>query len=331
MKEFEYVTSDSFSSAAKFLADDSTAGATLVKAGGVDVVDRLKEGLDSPKRLLNLRSLRGKSDPIREDDGAGEIAIDALASLAEAASHEAVQQKLPALAEAAGHAATPQIRNVATVGGNLCQKPRCWYYRSADFKCLKNGGSTCYSIEGDNRYHAIVGAGVCHIVHPSNIAPALLAYGGRLRIVRHSAGKLTERVVELDDFFRVPPNPQDDENVLVSGELIREIIVPAKTPARSGYVELREKQSFDWPLVSCAVDLSNAEKPRVVLGAVAPIPWRLKPVERLLTGAEIDEPLIEKAGAAAMRDLTPMSGNAYKVKLVGVAVERAIRQACGLS
>lgn len=331
MNRFEYVTPDSFAGAAKFLSEQHAAGSTLVKAGGIDVVDRLKEGIDKPARLLNLRPLRRESDGIRRDAQRGGIVIDALTTLAELAADASVREALPALAVAAADAATPQVRNLATVGGNLCQKPRCWYYRSADYKCLKNGGTTCYSVEGDNRYHAIVGAGACHIVHPSNIAPALLAYGAQMRVVGHAAGKPTERTVAADDFFRVPPDPQDNENTLEPGELIREVFVPTRTPVRAAYIEFREKQSFDWPLVSCAVDLSDAANPRVVLGAVAPIPWRLKPVERLIAGAELNDASVDEAKATAMRGLRPMTHNSYKVPLVGVVVQRALRQAAGLS
>jgi xanthine dehydrogenase YagS FAD-binding subunit len=220
------------------------------------------------------------------------------------------------------------VRNTATVGGNLCQKPRCWYYRSQDFDCLKKGGPTCYAQHGDNRYHAIFGASACHIVHPSNIAVPLLGQGASLRLVRSQHGKRVERTVSLDEFFRVPISPRDDENVLGRGELVREVLVPLKGAGkRAAYIEAREKQSFDWPLVSCAVNLNEPSKPRVVLGAVAPIPWRLEKVEKLIAGRQLSDGVVERAKNVAMDGALPMSHNGYKLRLVGALVEQALRQA----
>lgn len=327
MNAFEYVTADNFQAAAAFL-EKHPGDDTLVKAGGIDVLDRLKEGLATPDRLLNLRPPRRPADPVRTSADGQEIVINALATLAEVAAQPHVRACLPALADAADHAATPQIRNVATVGGNLCQTPRCWYYRSQDYRCLKKGGATCYAIHGDNRYHAVFGAGACHIVHPSNLAVPLLACGAAVRLVRQGSGRAEQRDVMLDDFFRVPTNPRDAENILEPGELIQEVrIAEEKTGPRSAYLELREKQSFDWPMVSCAVNLNDAGKPRVVLGAVAPIPWRLPEVEALLTGRDLTDALIDEAKALATQGANPMAHNEYKVQLVGVALARALRQA----
>jgi xanthine dehydrogenase YagS FAD-binding subunit len=329
MKSFEYVTAQSFAAAAGFL-QDRPDGDTLVKAGGIDLLDRLKERLDTPKRLLNIRRASGPAGGIAKTGEHGtDITISATTTLTEIASHSEIRQRYPALAQAAEHTATPQIRNVATLGGNLCQKPRCWYYRSQDYRCLKKGGATCFAVNGDNRHHAIFGAGACHIVHPSNLAVPLLAYGATLRLLKHQAGKPHQRNVLLDDFFHVPPDPQQDENQLGSGELIFEVSLPLQKSdrPRSAYVELREKQSFDWPMVSCAVNLRDRSHPRVVLGAVAPIPRRLTAVESLLANRELSDSLIDEAKAVATRDANPMSHNAYKVQLVGVVLERTLRLA----
>ena len=183
-------------------------------------------------------------------------------------------------------------------------------------------------MHGDNRYHAVIGAGACHIVHPSNLAVPLLAYGAQVRVVRQQDGKPSQRVVALDDFFRVPTNPQHDEHTLEPGELIEAVLVPLTAAGpRAAYVEVREKQSFDWPLVSCAANLNVAAQPRVVLGAVAPIPWRLKDVEKLIAGQALTDELMAAARAAAARGAEPMSHNNYKVTLVGVLVEDALRAA----
>lgn len=327
MNPFEYSTAQNFEAAAARL-EKAKAGETLVKAGGIDVLDRLKERLDTPKAIINLRlaPIQPARIQMRETDGV--VTVDALATLSQVGGHPEIVKRFPALAQACNEAATPQVRNAATVGGNLCQKPRCWYYRSADFNCLKKGGSTCYSVEGDNRYHAIFGAGACHIVHPSNAAISLLALGASVRLVRAAGGKPSERTVKLDEFFRVPANPQDDENVLEFGELIREVSIPLSAAGpRSAYLEAREKTSFDWPLVACAVNLNDPTQPRIVLGAVAPIPWRLPKVEQLIAGKKLDDALFSSVRESAAAGARPMTHNAYKVQLVGVMVERALREA----
>ena len=188
-----------------------------------------------------------------------------------------IRAKFTAIAEAAGEAATPQIRNLGTVGGNILQRPRCWYFRNPDVNCLKKGGDTCYSIGGLNRYHAILGGGPSFIVHPSNLAPALIAMRASATIV----GPAGQRSVELEKFFTLPTVDAKRENSLKPGEIITEVIVPAPSAGvRSHYLEAREKQSFDWPLVSVAIVIDSApgaktvRDARVVMGAVAPMPWR---------------------------------------------------------
>ena len=327
MNRFEYLLPESFEAAVTLLAQARPQAAPLVKAGGIDVLDRLKEGLEAPRRVLNLLALRNGAAPVRRAS-AETIEIDALATLAEVAGHELIRKLFPALAQAAGHTATPQIRNVATVAGNLCQKPRCWYFRSQDYTCLKKGGSTCYAVEGDNRYHAVVGAGACHIVHPSNLAPVLLTAGARIGTIAAGPTGPTQRTIAIDEFFRVPADPRDDEHTLRPGELIQTIELPTSAGGpRAAYVELREKQSFDWPLVSCAANLNDPANPRVVLGAVAPIPWRVKVAERVLAGSPLDDRTIDRAARLAAEGCEPMSRNAYKVELVAPAVADALRQA----
>lgn len=327
MNAYDYLTAKSFDAATQHLAEADTKG-LLVKAAGIDVLDRLKEGIDRPRVILNLRQIRPKGEAMRVDGG--DLVIHALTTLAVVGGDERIAKHFPAVAQSASHAATPQIRNAATVGGNLCQKPRCWYYRSHDYPCLKKGGGTCFAVEGDNRYHAVVGAGSCHIVHPSNMAVPLMAYDASVRLVRHGKGGMASRDVKLDDFYRVPFNPQDDEHILEPDELIQEIRVPtAAGGPRSGYVEIRHKQSFDWPMVTCAVNLNDPVKPRIVLGAVAPIPWRLKRVEALVAGKELTDELIAEARKLSMRGMQPMRDNAYKVQLVGAALEDALRKASG--
>lgn len=331
MKAFEYITPESYDAATAFLAKNKDGG-TLVKSGGIDLLDRLKERIDTPARVVNLRRLYEPKGSIERREKDKSLAIHALTTLADVAANSDVRKLFPALADACGHAATPQVRNVATIGGNLCQKPRCWYLRSLDFHCLKKGGDTCYAVEGDNRFHAIFGAGACHIVHPSNAAVPLLAYGASVRVIQSEGGRTTERIVPLDEFFRVPANPQDNENILEPGEIVREVLIPlAAGGAKSGYVELREKQSFDWPLVTCAVNLNDAKNPRVVLGAVAPIPWRLRNVESLLSGGDVNAALVKKAASVSTEGAKPMTQNGYKMQQVPEVVSQALRQAAKLA
>ncbi len=325
MNAFEYVSAKELGAAANFLRT-AEKGATLVKAGGVDVVDRLKERLAAPKAVLNILPLRPAATISAED---GSTNLHALATLAEIAGHADARSRLAVLAEAAGEAASPQIRNVATLGGNVCQKPRCWYFRGSEFKCLKKGGDLCYAVNGDNRYHAVFGAGACHIVHPSNTAAALLALAAEFVVASAGAdGKTALRTIAADEFFRVPADPTMDENTLEPGDLIEHVHVPAASHGpRSAYYDVREKQAFDWPLAACAANLNTADRPRIVLGAVAPIPWRLKKVEELIAGKSIDDALLTQARKLSMEGAKPMTGNGYKVQLVGVVVERALRLA----
>jgi xanthine dehydrogenase YagS FAD-binding subunit len=311
MNRFEYVTPKSVKEATGLLG-----GTAAAKAGGTDLVARMKDRLDAPARLVNLldlKELRG----VTADDGG--LKAGALVTLAELAAHPAARKWYAALAQAAAEAATPQVRNVATVGGNLCQRPRCWYFRAAEFHCLKKGGEKCFALDGENQYHAIFGGEKCPIVHPSNLGPALVALDGKV----HVAGKEGARVVAAADFFA-----SDDvarENTLKEGELVTAIEAPAGW--RSAYVEVREKQSFDWPLVACALAVKGGDKveaARVVLGAVAPRPWRSEAAEKALVGKSLkDEKAVAKAAEAAVEGAKPLRNNGYKPALVKAMVARA--------
>jgi len=327
MKTFELISAKSFEAAARVAAGTKAAD-TLVKAGGIDLLDRMKERLDTPLRVLNIKPIAAESARAITRDKDGGITIGALATLTQIAEHEDIRRYLPGLAKACGDAATPQVRNVATLGGNLCQKPRCWYYRNLDIVCFKKGGDTCYSVFGDNRYHAIVGTKNCHIVHPSNAALPLAAANATVVVIKHDAGKLTERLVSMDDFYKVPDDPKDNEHTLANDELIKEVRIPKSAlGTRSAYIEIREKQSFDWPLVSCSVNLNDKTAPRVVLGAVAPIPWRLTAVEAKLAGKELTDKLIDECAEIAAEGMESMSGNGFKLPMVGVIVKRTLTAA----
>lgn len=298
----------------------------VVKAGGVDLLDRMKEGIDAPARLVNLRGAGGL-DGIADGD---EIAIGPLATLAAIESHAIVRNKLPALAQACAHAATPQIRNMATIGGNLVQRPRCWYFRSSEFHCRKKGGSICYAQHGENQLHAVVANSTCAIVHPSSIATALVAYGASVTL-RSKAG---ERALPLEQFFALPDRDVTRENVLGDGELIASVKVPAPAGGtRAAYHKQTEKESFDWPLADVAVVLTldgrACKRASIVLGAAAPVPWRAKTSEAILTGRLVDERAATAAANAALQEATPLAHNGYKLALFRAVVRRTILAAVG--
>lgn len=325
MNRFEVVTPADLIHAGKLLAEPYHAAL----AGGVDLLDLLKQRVVGPKTLVNLKTLPGIGtiDP----DGAGGIRVGALVKLHEVSVNPAVGRNFAALADAAGQAATPQIRNLATVGGNLLQRPRCWYFRNPNVSCLKKGGDTCYAAKGLNRYHAILGGGPSFIVHPSNLAPALIAFGASAKLI----GPEGERTVALEEFFTLPKTDPTRENVLKPGEVLTQVLIPAPPRgARSVYLEAREKQSFDWPLVSVATviatDAGVVRHARVVMGAVAPIPWRSPEAEKAVTGSHLDADTATRGAEAALKPAAPLADNRYKVPMARALVRRAIMRAGGI-
>jgi xanthine dehydrogenase YagS FAD-binding subunit len=317
MNRFEWVTATSIDDAVAHLA----AGA-VAKAGGIDLLDRMKEGIDAPGRLVNLRAVPAMN---QITSGKSALRIGALATLAEVAASAEIRRRFPALAQAAGAAATPQIRNAATIGGNLLQRPRCWYFRSAEFHCLKKGGGECFGIPGENRYHAIAGNGVCAAVNPSSTAVPLVAYGARLEI----ANAKGTRDVALEEFFVRPDDDVSRDNALAPGELVTAVLVPAPSAGtRSAYVEQGEKESFDWPLADAAavleMDGSTVRRASLVLGAAAAVPLRAREAEAFLRGKAIDAGVAREAARIAMAGATPLEKNEYKVALFHAIVARAL-------
>jgi xanthine dehydrogenase YagS FAD-binding subunit len=255
------------------------------------------------------------------------LKVGAAVKIADLVEHAVARKMFPALVTAAEGVGTPQIRNMGTVGGNIMQRPRCWYFRNEEFNCLKKGGSRCFAVEGENQFHAIFGDSPCHIVHPSTLAVPLIAYGGRVKV----AGPQGEREIEADKFFVMPDRNMYGETVLEPNELVTEVVLPMTPNTKSALYEVKFKQSHDWPIVMAAVALrmngTTVESARVVLGAVAPIPWRSQAAEAALKGKAIDETVASKAADAALADAKPMSGNAYKVQVAKVALRRAIMKA----
>jgi xanthine dehydrogenase YagS FAD-binding subunit len=296
----------------------------VLKAGGVDLADLMKEGIVAPRRIVNLRSVRGL-DGIEEDREIGGLRLGPLVTLARLAGDPLVRRRFRALADAAGHAATPQIRNMATLGGNLLQRPRCWYFRAEAFPCRRKGGTVCFAHEGENGYHAIFGNGTCAIVHPSATAVALVALGALLTI----AGPSGTREAKLESIFVRPEQDVTREHSLAPGEIVTAVRVPGLAPgAASAYIKLGEKESYDWPLaeVACVVDRAGGKCTRasVVLGAAAPVPWRAAEAEAALAGQPLGEEAARAAAKAAVRGATPLSGNAYKVPIFEAVVRRTL-------
>ncbi len=324
MQPFSLIRPSTLLSARERVLEQPTT--RVFRAGGVDLLDRMKEGLDTPAELVELRSLAepGLRELAVATDGSARLG--ALISLAELATSD-----LDAvLREAAASAATPGIRNLATLGGNLLQRPRCWYYRSAELVCLKKGGETCLAVTGENKYHAILGGGPSFIVHPSTLAAALLALDASVDIVGD-----TPRSIPIADLFVGPKVDPKREHSLAPGELLLRITIPAATaPRSSAYAVAKEKQSHDWPLAEAAVSLSLAsgviKDPRVVLGHVAPTPWRSREAEAVLAGQKPSLELFQKAAAAALAPARPLRHNAYKLPLAQGLLREALHRATNL-
>jgi xanthine dehydrogenase YagS FAD-binding subunit len=328
MRAFEYVKPATVADAVRELGR-SWADAKIL-AGGIDLLGELKEGIIAPQRIVNIKGISGLRY-IRFSEKEG-LRLGALVTLEEIETHQVIRQRYTALAEAAHSVGTPQIRNVGTIGGNLCQRPRCWYYRDEHTKCLKKGGPMCFAYNGENKYHAILGGGPCYIVHPSDCAPALIAFRASVTVVSPRG----QRTVPLEEFFVLPSRRLDHETILEPDEIVTEIQVPAPAPnTRSTYLKFKERDSHDFAIVGASVVMrlkgKVCEDVRIVLSGVAPIPWRSPEAEAVLKGKAITPELAEQAGKAAVAKAQPLSQNAYKVPLTQAIVKQAVLRAAGLS
>ena len=323
MKAFTYVNAANEKEAVAALAS-AQRGRMLPMAGGMDLLGLMKDYIVSPDRVV---SIKGLDQTIAAGDGG--LRIGAAVKIADLAEHAAARKQYPALVTAAEGVGTPQIRNMGTVGGNIMQRPRCWYFRNEEFNCLKKGGSRCFAVEGENQFHAIFGDGPCHIVHPSSLAVPVIAYGGKFRV----AGPNGAREIDAGEFFQLPNANLYGENVLQPNEIITHVILPAPGQRSAAY-EVRFKQSHDWPLAAASVNLvmagSTVKSARIVMGAVAPVPWRVPAAERVLAGKAITDAIATEAANAAVAGARPMSGNKYKIQIARTAVKRAILAAAGV-
>jgi xanthine dehydrogenase YagS FAD-binding subunit len=281
----------------------------------------------TPKRLVNIKEIKELSGVSAQ---AGGLRIGVLTTLTEIAENVTIKGKYPALADAAHEAASPQIRNMATLGGNLCQRPRCWYFRNGFGLLPKDESGKELVDAGDNRYHAILGnEGPAKFVSPSTIVPVLIAYGAKI----HLEGAKGKRELPLEKFFVIPKSENDREHDLQSNELVTDVVLPPAEGWKVAHYEIRQKAAFDWPLAVAAValqgDASNVQEARVVLGYVAPTPWPSPEAAAALKGQKVSEDTAKKAADAALSNAKPLSENAYKVQLARVAVKRAILKAAG--
>lgn len=312
--------------AMKGTSDDGS----ILKAGGIDLLDLMKEGLVAPRRIVNLRQVPGL-DTIRGDPDRG-MTIGALLTLAALGRHAHLRRRYAALADAVESAGSPQLRNVATLGGNILQRPHCWYLRSTDFPCRRKGGIHCFALLGENQYHAVFDNEICAIVHPSTAATALVALGATVELI--NAQGQTRRIA-LEDFFVRPEQDVTRENSLRAGEVLTAICLPpAPETMRSVHLKQGEKDSFDWPLADVAVALDLApngvcRKAAVVLGAAASVPRRAHAAEAALLGFAIDADRAAAAACAALNGANPLQKNSYKLPIFATLVRRAILRAAG--
>ena len=320
MNNFQYGKPTSLEQVTSFLARGNAN--VFVMAGGTDLLGEIKEGLIEPDVVIDLKAVPGLVYIHKEKDA---VAIGALTAVADLAEDPMIQQDYRILYQAAKVIASPQLRNMGTVGGNLCQRPRCWYYRDARVVCSKKGGSKCYAEKGRNKYHAIFAGGICYAVYPSDLAPAFIALEAKALI----ASPQGERTIPLAEFYAPPIVNVRKENVLGKQEVVKEIrIPPAKKNEKSTYQKFIERGSWDFAVVSAAVKASlsggSVRDIRIVCGGVAPVPWRLRAAEDALRGRTVTESAAAQAAAKAAADARPLAENGYKVDLFKAIVARAV-------
>ena len=301
--------------------DNLASQGAYVHAGGTDLLGCARDEVFEVEKLVSISRLEELKGITHADEGG--IRIGALTTISEIAASAVIRESYPGLAQAASDVASPQLRNQGTLGGNLCQRPRCWYFRG-DFHCAKKGGDMCYAVEGENRYHAIFGGDPCYIVHPSDTAPMLVALGAKVRI----SGTRGERSMALEDFFVLPDQDLERENVLQQGEIVTEVALPAASGVKSSYRKVRERGAWDFALVSVALAVrlsgSTVAEARVVLGGVAPAPWRSAAAEAALIGKEPTPSVAAAVAAAAVAGAQPLEQNAYKVLLAKGALMESL-------
>jgi xanthine dehydrogenase YagS FAD-binding subunit len=323
MQQFEYASPTTLHDALALLG--AQWGDADILAGGTDQISLMKDFLHTPKRVVNIKGIKELGGIHTSGQG---LRIGATATFDELASNQAVHAEYPSLVNAVMGVSSPQIRNMGTVGGDLCQRPRCWYFRRGfGLLAMRDGKSLVPN--GDNRYHAIFGAGPAYFVSPSSLGPALIALGAKVKLVSASGS----RTVDVAKFFISPQNESSRETALLPNEILTEIEVPSARGTKNATYEVRQKEALDWPLAAASVVLhmqgSTVSKARVVLGHVAPTPWVAAQAEQALAGKSLSDDVIEQVAQAAVAGAQPLSENGYKIQLTRVAVKRALMEASG--
>jgi len=324
MQNFEYANPTTLQEATSLLTVDSA-----VLAGGTDLLSTLKDYLAAPKRVINIKGIKELGTITKTATG---LRIGATVTLDELAANPLVKTMFPSLATAAMGISSPQIRNMGTVGGDLCQRPRCWYFRQGHGLLAQDASSKPLVPNGENRYHAIFGGGPAYFVSPSSFGPALAALGAKVKLMSAQYGA---REMSIEEFFVAPKNNITREIAAYPNELVTEINIPAPAAgSKNATYEIRHREAIDWPLATASVVVTmkgaNVQSAIVVLGHVAPTPWKAANAEAALVGKPITAASAEAAGMAAVADAKPLSQNGYKVQLAKVAVKRALLAAAGV-
>ena len=325
MRAFDYTSPSTKEDAVKLLGKNW--GEVEILAGGSDLLSLMKDEIVTPKRLVNIKTVAGLHAISNEKDS---LHIGALVTLDRISTAGEIREKYPVLAMAAGEAASPQIRNVATLGGNLCQRPRCWYFRTGHGLLALHDGKSLV-LDGDNRYHAILGNnGPAYFVSPSTVAPVLIAYGA----IVHLLSPRGIRELPLEKFFVTPETAQDREHNLRPDEIVTGVsLLSKRAGVRAGHYEVRQKEAFDWPYATAAVALtmngSTVQDAKVVMGHVAPVPWVSMEAAQALLGKAITQGTADDAAKAAVAKAKSLGHNEHKIQLARVAVKRAILAAGG--
>jgi xanthine dehydrogenase YagS FAD-binding subunit len=323
MQAFEYASPATLKEALGLLG--TKWGEVDVLAGGTDQISLMKEYIHTPKLVVSVKGLKELHGISKSAAG---LKVGAAVTVDELMSNATVRTEYPALYQAALGITSPQIRNMGTVGGDLCQRPRCWYFRNGHgLLAMENGQSMV--VNGDNRYHSIFGSGPAYFVSASSFGPALIALGAKVKL----ASAAGSREVSADKFFIAPQNQESREIALLPNEIVTEILIPSAAGVKSATYEVRQKDALDWPLAAASVALkmkgATVEKASIVLGHVGPTPVTAEAAAAMLAGKSISESVAEEAGKAAVADAKPLSENAYKVTLARVAVKRALLAAAG--
>jgi len=323
MRAFEYASPSNLDQAVSLLGKSWEDAAPL--AGGTDLLALMKDDIVSPRRLVNIKDIKGLRGIAVSKKG---LRIGSLATIEELADSAQVQASYPVITRTANEIAGPQIRNMATIGGNLCQRPRCWYYRGGFGLLAKDEKGMSLIPNGDNRYHAILGnSGPAYFISPSTLAPLFIALGAVVQL----AGPAGQREIPLEKFYLIPKSETEREHDLKPNEIVMEVRIPPLAGAKAATYEVRQKETMDWPLALAAVVLnfksSRVSAARVMMGAVAPVPWRSPEAEAALIGKSVTEETAKSAANAAVANAKSLGHNGYKIQLARVAVKRAIMSA----